>query len=95
MSQRHVLVVQNKETAKEDAPPFIPDSMLMEGLWGIKVFGPYDGQKEASDALRTFYPEDGWNLAVVPLISLSEALDNPHGYLWHGDAPDYMDSGRF
>jgi hypothetical protein len=93
VAEKHILVVQSKTDARKDAPPFIPDSMTLIGLWGIKAFGPYPDQSSASDALRTFgdNSDEEWNLSVIPLITLSEALDNPAGYLWHGDAPDWSE----
>lgn len=90
-----ILLVQSKEMAKEDALPFIPLGMLMEGLWGVAAFGPYETQSQASEALRTFHQEktyagrdSEYNLSVVRMRSLSEELDNPAGALWYGDSPD-------
>ena len=81
------LLVQSRQMAREDAPPFIPEAKLLEGLYGVRVFAPYPTQRDASNALRMF-PSDTYNLKVVKVDTLSEALDNPYAFLWHGDAPD-------
>jgi hypothetical protein len=83
----YVLVVQSRSTARNDAPPFVPDSMIMESLYGVQVFGPYPTVGSASKALRKF--PSGWgNVKVTSLRSLTEDVENPYAALWHGDAPD-------
>lgn len=83
---KYVLIVQDEVEARKDAPPFIPDSMILNGLYGVKVYGPYDSQKEASDKLKMF-PDRQFNLSVVPMHSLSEQLDNPYADIFYGDSP--------
>lgn len=83
---KYVLLAQSYESARKDAGPFVPNSMVLMGMYGVKVFGPYDTQKEASNKLRMF--PGNYNLSVEPLHSLSEELDNPAGSLWWGDSPD-------
>ena len=85
---KYALVVQSEKLAKADAEPFIPDSLLFSGLYGIKIFGPYPNQRAASDALRTF-PATEFNLSVCPLNSLSEDMDNPYGAIMCGNSPDW------
>jgi hypothetical protein len=83
-----VLIVQSLDMARKEAEPFIPESLLLQSLYGVIVFGPYPDVKAASAALRTF-PSGEFNLKVAPLKSLSEQLDNPYGALWAGDSPEW------
>lgn len=76
---QYILLVQSAESARTDAPPFIPDSLIWVGFNGVAAYGPYDTQREASDKIGDF-PRDRYNLAVLPLHSLSEELDNPAGH---------------
>lgn len=85
----YVLIVRNMDLARGDAEPFIPDNFLLKGLYGIRVFGPYDSQREASKALRSFPLVEDWQLSVLPLNSLSEDLDNPYAALMMGDSPEW------
>ena len=74
---QYVLVAQNYVLAKKDAPPFIPESQLLENLYGVKVFGPYPTAFIASEALRLF--PSGWgNLKVVALRSKLDEVSNPY-----------------
>lgn len=52
-----------------------------------KVFGPYASAYHASQAGKTV-DERQYSWSVIPLIHLSEALDNPGGHLFWGNAPD-------
>ena len=74
---QYVLIVQSEQLAKEDAEPFIPDSRIMEGLYGCQVFGPYPTAYIASEALRMF-PSDWGNLKVVALRQSIDEVSNPY-----------------
>lgn len=52
------------------------------------AFGPYD--KEDGQRIMGIYgsEHDDYIIDMLPLITLSEALDNPIGYLEMGDSPD-------
>lgn len=74
---QYVLVVQSEKLAKADAAPFIPDSLLLVGLHGVQVFGPYPTAFIASEALRMF-PSDWGNLKVCELRSTLNDVSNPY-----------------
>ena len=74
---QYVLVVQAEYMARKEAEPFIPDSMLMEGLRGIAVFGPYPTIEIASQKLRQF-PSNWGNLHIVPMRATLKETENPY-----------------
>jgi hypothetical protein len=77
---QYVLIVQSEYLARKDAPPFIPEVMIMEGLYGVAVFGPYPTIEIASSKIRQF-PSSWGNLKVVPLQATLKEVENPYLFL--------------
>lgn len=83
----HILIVHSASVEQNlDWDPLYLGNDIFQKIDACKIFGPYSSQTDASNAGNTL-DEKQYNWAVVPLIHLSEALDNPNAHLWWGDSP--------